>query len=522
MGPQSHGVRECNGLPATENIETVSVSEEHLGPWTLPEEAFTYLPDGDDVLVRLSSGLVERRVHENVDFTTEESESLERLRAEAWQSGARFCPEVCREATRYLSAARGNHEKALRLMQATDSWRRSYFKDGPLRSQDLAEDLSHGFAYFVGRDRAMRPALVFRASRVPAEWRKNYDAQRLLRSLIFCMEVLLRFMLVPGRVETSCLIVDLQNISTKDIPISLFREIHQLFTAHYPCRGFRFYVCNVPGMLMAMSPMARSLLTERQKLKVLVLHSVSELLKDFAPHQLEKDLGGSRPLATSFLPFPLQPGPFEPNAPGPRRASLPNLHSYSCQEAARLALHGHSEGKAQVMSSDEETIPGKSALELASPDSFGSSPSTPAFREGDLIDVWSSTRNAWQPGAVEAFFAQSTIAEGFQVPAGTIKAIFATGAKWIPPDRIESDVRRAPNGRLVPHIPNGGHETECANIASQGRVLLSASLSEDMLALDERCCELTDPKRPALVISRAASPETPDMFGCRRQSWFCL
>lgn len=45
-------------------------------------------------------------------------------------------------------------------------------------------------------------------------------------------------------------------------------------------QGFRFYMCNVPRMLMAMSHVAKSLLTERQKLKVKVLGDVSELLED--------------------------------------------------------------------------------------------------------------------------------------------------------------------------------------------------------------------------------------------------
>ncbi len=38
-------------------------------------------------------------------------------------------PEICNEATRYLSATRGNHTKALSLMEATENWRRSYFKE---------------------------------------------------------------------------------------------------------------------------------------------------------------------------------------------------------------------------------------------------------------------------------------------------------------------------------------------------------------------------------------------------------
>ena len=38
-------------------------------------------------------------------------------------------PEICHEATRYLSATRGNHQKALSLMEATENWRRHYFKE---------------------------------------------------------------------------------------------------------------------------------------------------------------------------------------------------------------------------------------------------------------------------------------------------------------------------------------------------------------------------------------------------------
>jgi len=35
------------------------------------------------------------------------------------------------------------------------------------------------------------------------------------------------------------------------------------------------------------------------------------LRADFALHQLETDMGGTAPVATQFLPFPLKPGPFE-------------------------------------------------------------------------------------------------------------------------------------------------------------------------------------------------------------------
>lgn len=485
-------------------MEVLKVEPEHLAAFTLPEEALEFQPEGEDVYLQLSSGILERRLHSNVAFSAEEEKALQNLRTEARRTGKRFSPEICQEATRYLSATRGNHQKALSLMEATENWRRSYFKDGPLCSADLAEDMSHGFAYFVGRDRALRPALVFRASRVPEQWRKDYDVDRLLRVLIFCMEVMLRFMLVPGKVETSCLIVDLQDISTKDIPVSLLREIHQLFTAHYPCRGFRFYVCNVPRMLMAISHVAKNLLTERQKLKVRVLSDVCELLEDFAPHQLELDLGGSRPLAKTFLPFPLGPGPFYPGS-APRLCGVTNLHKASGLEEAREEVERHKAEASGLSPSSidtpQDTISGRLTSNSRSPDSFEALSQPWAFREGDEVEVWSMSQHAWVPGVVQAVFAQNSIADGYQVPAGTLKISIPRGYKWIPQDLIGSNVRRA-------MVPTSSIAEQCKEIANQGRVLLSASLVEE-----------PDDQHPPRC-SQSPGSEISDR--CIRGAWFCL
>ncbi|CAJ1443564.1 unnamed protein product [Effrenium voratum] len=502
---------ECNGLPCSESVDAIRMAPEHLAAFTLPEEAWGFQADGEDVLVKLSSGLLERRLHEHVDFSLEEQRSLQKLRQEAQRTGKRFSPEVCREASRYLSATRNNHERALGLMEATDKWRKTYFKDGPLRSEDIAEDISHGFAYFGGRDKALRPALIFRASRVPDQWRRDFNVDRLLRVLIFLMEAMLQFLLIPGKVETSCLIIDLRDVAIKDIPVSLLREIHQLFTAYYPCRGFRFYMCNVPRMLMAMSHVAKSLLTERQKLKVKVLGDVSELLEDFAPHQLETDLGGSKPLARAFIPFPLAPGPFEPGS-SPRLGAVENLHRFTWKEALEL-LESKQKAENEVASpSSEETRPARSASDRLtshsrSPDSFELYP----FREGDMVEVWSVSQHAWMPGVVQAFYAQSTVAEGFQVPAGALKVTFSRGCKWIPQELVASNVRSVASSPYSPTSPSISQQ--CRQISDQGRILLSASLAEDAMS----------PQPPTRRSRCGFSPDSDKISaGCLRDSWFCL
>eukprot|EP00932_Pfiesteria_piscicida_P003691 SRR837773.13598.p1 GENE.SRR837773.13598~~SRR837773.13598.p1 ORF type:complete len:232 (-),score=12.26 SRR837773.13598:483-1178(-) len=81
--------------------------------------------------------------------------------------------------------------------------------------------------------------------------------------------------------------------------------------------------------------MVKSLLTDRQKQKLIVLRDVKELRKFFALHQLEEDLGGSRPSFSEFYPFPLQPGPFESGyAGGADLAAVPHVHKALTADAA--------------------------------------------------------------------------------------------------------------------------------------------------------------------------------------------
>merc|ERR1712242_497788 len=70
-----------------------------------------------------------------------------------------------------------------------------------------------------------------------------------------------------------------------------------------------------------------AILTDRQKQKLTILKDLKELHKEFALHMLEEDLGGSRPILTQFMPFPLAPGPFiAGSTQGPDRNAHPCVH----------------------------------------------------------------------------------------------------------------------------------------------------------------------------------------------------
>lgn len=217
-------------------------------------------------------------------------------------------------------------------MHASQEWRQSFFQSGPITDESLAEDLAHGIVYLAGRDHSMRPTLVIRPRRIPQAWYKDKrsTADRLVRLLVFNMEYFLRFMAVPGRSEGGVVLFDLGGLGLHQVPLSPLTDICRIMSSHYVNRVSRFYILNMPPALSRVSSIGMRLLTERQRQKLVFLRRAEELQQDFAPHQLEEDLGGARAICTSFWPFPLPPGPFEPDAAGssaPRADATAGLHA---------------------------------------------------------------------------------------------------------------------------------------------------------------------------------------------------
>eukprot|EP00442_Polarella_glacialis_P011851 CAMPEP_0115150674 /NCGR_PEP_ID=MMETSP0227-20121206/65175_1 /TAXON_ID=89957 /ORGANISM="Polarella glacialis, Strain CCMP 1383" /LENGTH=267 /DNA_ID=CAMNT_0002561075 /DNA_START=52 /DNA_END=852 /DNA_ORIENTATION=- len=229
----------------------VSVKEENISPFTMAVEAFTFEPQDDMKISHFKNGDKERKIYCNLDLGEEEKANVAALQEQAKKEGLEFLPSVIIMAGRFLSRARGDPHKAIKLMQATQEWRLDYFKAGPVYDSEVLENLKLGVVYFCGRDFGMRPTLVCRANRIPADWHKDKKAgtDKLIRTLIFSMEYMIRYMLVPGRIENNCLIVDLKGLGISGIPMSALHHIYSIMSHHYIGRVFRFYVINMSSTL---------------------------------------------------------------------------------------------------------------------------------------------------------------------------------------------------------------------------------------------------------------------------------
>lgn len=318
----------ANGFSALPDLEFIKVSEEHAAAFSLPQEALDFEPDELTLISKFSGGDQERKIHCNMELRPDEIAQLKALQEEARRLDRSYYTSITVMATRYISYARGNPQKAIAMMDETQAWRTEYFGKGPLDSAQLLEDMSHGILYFTGRDYAMRPILVIRAERLPDAWHKDgTGVTRLIRMLVFCMEYLIRYMFIPGKIENIVVLVDLKNLGLADVPLKALKNIYSVLSHHYIVRVFKFYIVNMSYMLSTLVGVVKPILTDRQRQKLNFLKDINECKSWVSLHQLEEDLGGTRPKITTFLPFPLLPGPFEGGSTaGARKDAVPNCH----------------------------------------------------------------------------------------------------------------------------------------------------------------------------------------------------
>lgn len=327
LQPRSQEIGSTCGFRTVPDLETIVLSADNISPFSLPQEALSFEPDESVVISHFANGDEERKIHCNIELRKDEQDKLNELRELATKKEVVVSPAITVQATRYISATRAEGiEVALESMKLTHQWRQAYFAKGPIADSTVAADLRAGTIYFVGRDQALRPTLVIRVARMQG-WLKEKGAERLIRVLVFCQEYFLRYMVCPGRVESINVLIDLKGLSFSSVNRHALGDVNKVLSNHYRMRVYRIYICNAPALISTIAGAIKRMLTDRQQQKLTFVANFEELAHEFALHQLEQDLGGTRPNLEEYFPFPLPPGPFEAGSrAGPRADAVPMVH----------------------------------------------------------------------------------------------------------------------------------------------------------------------------------------------------
>jgi len=306
---------------------TIAISS--LPPFCTPIELLLFEPRTDDIKQFFRNGDFERKIYTNIRLDQSEMRKCAELRRLQEQSKAPLGPCMESRLLRYLSHTRGNCAKALEHLLVTQQWRREFFQP-PIRDTSMERILNSGLAYYCGRDCGMRPLLIVRAK--VALQNELWTEAEFTKYFAFCLEFALRYLFIPGKVETLIVLLDMEGVGW-NFPRERLKAIANLLAKHYAGRLYQMLVVNAAAMISGVWSLVKHFFSDRQQAKTVFIKKACLVQKDrFALHQLETQYGGSVPRLTTFYPFHFYPGPFTANWDhGPDPDAIPDAHRAVCR-----------------------------------------------------------------------------------------------------------------------------------------------------------------------------------------------
>jgi hypothetical protein len=118
------------------------------------------------------------------------------------------------------------------------------------------------------------------------------------------LEFALKNLMVPGKVESLVVVVDMTGISSLWIPVSSLKTIGQMLQNNYRARLYKQYILNTPFLVKGLWTVVKGFLEDFTVAKINMLGSdYSELHKQVDKSQLEKKMGGlCEDITSDFFP----------------------------------------------------------------------------------------------------------------------------------------------------------------------------------------------------------------------------
>ncbi|KAL7065803.1 CRAL/TRIO domain-containing protein [Cryptosporidium serpentis] len=283
---------------------------EALDDYTIPSEVLVYNPIDDDIFTKFSTGSASefkiRQIFLHVDLLENEIKLLDEFDHHCRSNNFEVPMELNPILLRILIFNKRRYPnnyivKTVHHIKNMYSWRKSIY---PLKDTDveLRRDLEDGIIYWHGRDFSLRPILVIKLAKIG----KNFPAQRFIRLIVFCLEWGLRYLMIPGKIETCLALIDVKGVSLTSFPISTLSEISSLLTNQYSFRLYKMFVLHDSVFIQAIWNIMKQFLTDLQQHKIVLCRNdiKYQLFKIIHPCQIEEYFGGTeKNKSFPFYPF---------------------------------------------------------------------------------------------------------------------------------------------------------------------------------------------------------------------------
>ena len=259
---------------------------------------YRYFPNENDILIKNKNPKDNYRfIFNGMDKTPYEKEKLEELTkyiAEKEKDINNFFPEWWLESDtlRFLQATNYDIKKTHTLIKENIKYSKQTIKIIDKRIRFI---LNYGFIYMYGRDMHFRPVIIVEVSKSCELMDKlKYTFDELNQAMIFFVNYIINFILLPGQIENWIMICDLKSVGVGKL--GQFKNILNTLN-RFRGRVFRNYILNLGTFMRAAASGFLSILGSSSAKKIIMVENGKyEVMQQYIRKEnLQIKYGGSAP-----------------------------------------------------------------------------------------------------------------------------------------------------------------------------------------------------------------------------------
>ena len=259
---------------------------------------YRYFPNENDILIKNKNPKDNYRfIFNGMDKTPYEKEKLEELTkyiTEKEKDINNFFPEWWLESDtlRYLQATNYDIKKTHTLIKENIKYTNQTIKIIDKRIRFI---LNYGFIYMYGRDMHFRPIIIVEVNKSSELMDKlRYTFDELNQAMIFFVNYIVNYILLPGQIENWIMICDLKSVGVGKL--GQFKSILNTLN-RFRGRVFRNYILNLGKFMRAAASGILSVLGSSSAKKIIMVENGKyEVMQQYIRKEnLQIKYGGSAP-----------------------------------------------------------------------------------------------------------------------------------------------------------------------------------------------------------------------------------
>ena len=264
------------------------------------EEMYRYFPNESDIIVLNENPKDNYRYifcgMKKTEFEEQKLKEFDKYLEEKMKKKGIdiFLPEwwIESDTMRYLQASNYDFKKVYELIKENIKNTEEGLR---IINRRIRYILNSGLIYMHGRDCHFRPIIVVEAEKANELMDQlGYTFDEISQALLFFMNYIVNFILIPGQIENWFLICDLNNIGIRKL--SLFKNILSSLSK-FRCRVIKNYILNLSGFVRVAAQGILSILGGSSAKKIVIIEKDNfQVMQEFIlKENLQQKHGGISP-----------------------------------------------------------------------------------------------------------------------------------------------------------------------------------------------------------------------------------